>query len=67
MTSRPKATLNNQVIRSPLLRFRKRANCKECTLHDACLSDKNLETRCILALIADNLHAQLEQSLKETG
>lgn len=58
--SDPKATPKNQVIHSPLLRFRKRAHCQTCPLHDACLSDKTLENRCILALIADSLHTNTQ-------
>jgi len=50
------AASKNLEIRSPLLRFRERANCQNCELHEACKVDKLLELRCILALIADCQH-----------
>jgi hypothetical protein len=54
------ATPKNPVIHSPLIRFRKRANCQNCKLHDACKVDKLLELRCILALIADSQHNTMQ-------
>ena len=51
-----KTICNNQGIPSPLLRFRKRAHCQNCELHNACRVDKLLELRCILALLADSQH-----------
>lgn len=58
MTTTPSATAvsKKQVIHSPLIRFRMRAHCQQCSLHNACLSDKTIEQHCILALIADSLH-----------
>jgi len=55
----------NQAMHSPLLRFRKRANCQRCELRDACKVDKLLELRCILALIADSQHNNMR--LKTIG
>ena len=54
--STPKGAPKNTVVHSPLLRFRKRAHCQECSLHDACLNDKTIEIRCLIALIADCLY-----------
>lgn len=56
MTATEAAAPKNKVRHSPILRSRKRANCNECPLCDTCLSDKTLEIRCILALIADSQH-----------
>ena len=50
------ATTTKNVVHSPLLRFRIKAHCNMCPLSDACKSDKTIEIRCILALIADNQH-----------
>jgi len=37
---------------SPLQRFR-RKYCDGCSYHDACLSDKSIELRCLLAALLD--------------
>ena len=44
------------VVYSPLLRFKKDADCKSCPLKEACEIDKNRELRCILALAAISLY-----------
>jgi len=54
------AHTQNKVFHSPLLRFRQRAHCKNCELHNACKVDKLLELRCILTLIADSLHTNTQ-------
>jgi len=43
---------------SPLQRFRQKY-CDGCSYHDACLSDKTIELRCLLAaLLGANLESK---------
>lgn len=56
----PKVTPKPKVVFSPLLRFKRDANCKACPLNDACKADKDLELRCIWALVASSLHTIAE-------
>ena len=56
MATAEAATTKNQLVHSPLLRFRMRAHCKNCELYNACRIDRQLERNCILALQADSQH-----------
>mgnify|MGYP001077530772 CR=1 FL=1 len=45
---------------SPLQRFR-RKYCDGCSYHDACLSDKSIELRCLLAALLDAISRRIEE------
>lgn len=44
----------------PLLRFRHKY-CDGCTYHDACLSDKSIELRCLLAALLDAITRRIKR------